>query len=353
MYSESELESAIAHGVLSRDAASAFRAHVAATRQTPLADEEQVRLLTGFNDIFVSIAAGLLLGALAFLGENLVNGDAALPVSSALVAGASWLLAEFFTRRRHMALPSILLLLSFVAGLFGIGAGIGHMMQDAPYGVTEFHSIAAGGLLAALGAYMHWRRFMVPITIAAGAVAALGLVMASAAAALPALRTQEVFLGALFTSGLLLFALAMRWDMTDPERRTRRTDVAFWLHLAAAPMIVHPAFRWLGVLEQDAGWAAAIAGLCLYIVLTFSALLVDRRALMVSALVYVLAALSTLLEQAGALSLSTALTALVLGSGLLLLSAFWQGVRAWILGLLPLAISRMLPAGAQGETVGA
>ena len=31
---------------------------------------------------------------------------------------AAWLLAEFFTRRRRMALPSIVLLCLFVAGTF-------------------------------------------------------------------------------------------------------------------------------------------------------------------------------------------------------------------------------------------
>lgn len=351
MYSDAELESAVTAGIVSAETATAFRAHVSAYRRAPLADEEQVRLLTGFNDIFVSIAAGLLLGALALLGGGMggamASDGASLLFGGSLVAAASWLLAEYFTRRRHMALPSILLLLGFIGGLFGAGAGVTDFAHPAPHGDIGLSGVAMGGLVAAIGAYAHWRRFMVPITIAAGAVATLGLVIAGVASVFPALRSHDAFLAALFASGLLVFALAMRWDMSDPERRTRRTDVAFWLHLAAAPMIVHPAFQWLGVLEPDASALSAVASLALYAALTVSALLVDRRALMVSALAYVLAAMTTLFREAGALSLSSAFTALALGSALLLLSAFWHGVRAQLVRLLPLAASRLLPPGAQ------
>ena len=37
--------------------------------------------------------------------------------------------------------------------------------------------------------------------------------------------------------GIGVFLFAMRWDSSDPARVTRRSDVAFWLHLLAAPMI--------------------------------------------------------------------------------------------------------------------
>ena len=53
MYSESDLEGAVAAGVIPQATADAFRQHIAATRVTPAVDEESFRLLTGFNDIFV------------------------------------------------------------------------------------------------------------------------------------------------------------------------------------------------------------------------------------------------------------------------------------------------------------
>ena len=58
-----------------------------------------------------------------------------------------------------------------------------------------------------------------------------------------------------------------------------------------------------------------------------TALAIDRRALLVSALAYVLYALTELFKQFGAVELNVALTALVIGSALLLLSAYWHQAR--------------------------
>ena len=71
MYSETDLEAAIAGGVLTADQAAAFRNFVATGRQLPPADEEHFRLLTGFNDIFVAIAAAILLVAVSWIGNDL------------------------------------------------------------------------------------------------------------------------------------------------------------------------------------------------------------------------------------------------------------------------------------------
>ena len=112
MYSESDLNGAVEAGVLSPDAAEALRAHIARQRATPVVDEEHFRLLTGFNDIFVSVALALLLVSLAWIGGTILT-----PLGGLGVAGAAWFLAEYFTARRRMALPSILLLLAFVGGV--------------------------------------------------------------------------------------------------------------------------------------------------------------------------------------------------------------------------------------------
>ncbi|RYD45929.1 MAG: hypothetical protein EOP60_19885, partial [Sphingomonadales bacterium] len=67
--------------------------------------------------------------------------------------------------------------------------------------------------------------------------------------------------------------------------------------------------------------------LLLYIGFAGIALAVDRRALLVSSLAYVLYAMYALFQTAGAVELGAALTALVIGSALLTLSAFWQPMR--------------------------
>ena len=70
---------------------------------------------------------------------------------------------------------------------------------------------------------------------------------------------------------------------------------------------------------------------------------VDRRALLVSALAYVLWALADLFKRFGAVELNVALTALIIGSALLLLSAFWHEARTVIVRPLPEKLRERLP----------
>lgn len=336
MYSDSDLEAAVAAGAMTPEAATALRAHSAAARAAPPADEEHFRLITGFNDIFVTIAAIMLLVAVGWIG-----GTAAPALGAAAVAATSWGLAEYFTRVRRMALPSIVLLASFVYAVFFAAL----LLIFGADGRTSFGSgdfstsaaalrMAGAGAVAAGAAWLHWRRFMVPITVAAGTgalvVTAIGLLLA----AIPAVR--DYILPLVFLAGLAIFALAMWWDVSDRARTTRRSDVAFWLHLSAAPMIVHPIFSGLGLIDGgDPGPERAVVALALYIALAFVALVVDRRALLVSALAYVLVAMASLFNSFGSLNLSFAFTALVVGSALLLLSAFWHRTRSALVRLLP------------------
>lgn len=325
MYSESDLESAVEAGVLTRPDADAFRNHVAALRQAPAVDEEQFRLLTGFNDIFVSIAIVLLLVAVGQIGQSVASA-----LGAAAVAASAWMLAEYFTARRRMALPSILLLAAFVGGAAGtIYALMAPLLvtSDGFEACQRMQGIiaAAAALVAAGAAWMHWRRFHVPITVAAGAASAVAVLLSLTMAIAP--ETRAAFWAMLLVCGVAVFALAMRWDLSDRERRTRRSDVAFWLHLAAAPMIAHPLFQLLGVFGGEIGPVTAVLVLGLYIAFAVVALAVDRRALLVSSLAYVLYAMYALVRSSGAVELSAAITALVIGSALLSLSAFWQPTR--------------------------
>jgi len=336
MYSESDIDGAVTAGVLSPQAAEALRRHVAAAHAAPAVDEEHFRLLTGFNDIFVSIAIVLLLVAVGQIGARI-----AAPLPGALVAASAWVLAEYFTAKRRMALPSILLLLAFVGGVAGMLAGAAAVAVDHP---SDRTGAAIGGgiaLVSAAAAWLHWRRFAVPITIAAGAVALVGMLVGLAVAAMP--TVQQVIWPLLLVAGLAVFALAMRWDLSDRERRTRRADVAFWLHLAAAPMIAHPVFQMLGVFGGDVTLPTALVVLVLYLAFAFVALAVDRRALLVSGLVYVLYAMYALFRSAGAVELSAAFTALVIGSALLTLSAFWQPMRRLVVATLGRVGGRLPP----------
>jgi MFS family permease len=350
MYSDNDLERAVVAGAITSEAAGALRSFMAGQTSAPVADEEQFRLLTGFNDIFVAIASVLLLVALGWIGYEIGPRipDGPSFTSGLLVATAAWGLAEFFTRKRRMALPSILLLLAFVGAVLFTGLAlfmqiIGEQAIDDDERVAAL-LFAAAAAIAAGATWAHWRRFRVPITIAAGAAAVGGVVLALVASVLgDGWEQGDRMLAAAFVLGLGVFAFAMWWDASDRERLTRRADVAFWLHLLAAPLLVHPVFHALGVLDNDVAVGSAVLVVLLYIALALVALAIDRRALMVSALAYVLYALSALFRELGAVGLNVALTALVIGSALLLLSAFWHSARAVVVGWLPEGVRAKLP----------
>jgi hypothetical protein len=247
-----------------------------------------------------------------------------------------------------MALPSILLLLAFVGGVVeAVGVTLALVVGQDTVETNKMIGglVAAGGAAAgAAGAWLHWRRFRVPITIAAGAASVVGLVMALIASALgDSPNTGDILLGFLLVLGVGVFLFAMWWDSSDPRRETRRSDVAFWLHLLAAPMIVHPVFKLLGLADGGGSVGGAVVVLGLYLLFALTALAIDRRALLVSALAYVLWALSHLFQTAGAVELSFALTALVIGSALLLLSAFWHSARRAVVKPLPSGLQAKLP----------
>jgi hypothetical protein len=346
MYSDADLDAAVSAGALTPEAVASFRSYMAEASASAVEDEEHFRLLTGFNDVFVSIAAILILIAVHSFGEP--------PFNHVLTAAASWGLAEYFTRRRRMALPSILFLFSFVGSVFQFGMSLSEpeLQNFEVQGVAVRVGISAA--MAAAAAQVPWGRFMVPITPAVGAVAAIATLAALLLSAFPSARPYLPQL--LMSGGLAIFALAMRWDISDLQRKTRRTDIAFWLHLAAAPLIIHPAFSLLGLsglkfwlpqaVGETAGLFAALVAVAIYVGLALVALAIDRRALLVSALIYVLFATSSLLRAAGSITSSFALTALVIGSALLLLSAFWHPTRRLVISRLPAAFRSRLPAAA-------
>lgn len=349
MYSETDLQSAVAAGAITADSAEALRAHVSTVRQSPMVDEEQFRLLTGFNDIFVSIAVVILLVAVGGIGQAITPLLAGPPPFAGLfVAGTAWGLAEFFTRKRRMALPSIILLLAFMGGLFGGLLGLAFLAgivgsSTGSNDVAETLCVAVSALVTAGGAWLHWHRFKVPITIAAGTAAAAATITALFLSVVGT-ANRDAILGIVFVLGIAIFAFAMRWDMADRARETRRSDVAFWLHLLAAPMIAHPLFTLIGVTDgRMVGVAGALGVIAVYLLFAVVALAIDRRALLVSALAYVLYALTVLFREFGVVQLNIALTALIIGSALLTLSAFWTPIRRLVVERLPSAVQARLP----------
>lgn len=317
------------------------------------ADEENLRLLTSFNDIFVCLAAFLLVGAVTWIGCRMSG-----LVGYSVGAGTCWLLAEHFTRRCRMALPSILLMLAFVANAVALASWVAQACLPATIqdGFRLLPMLVVGGVAG----WVHWRRFQVPVTIAVIVVMATASTLLLTLAACPPLRSHYRLLT--FICGIATFVQAMRWDSRDRERTNNSSDVAFWLHMLAAPMIVDPAFQEIGltpatvflgdvaaharhgvVPDQAHFILRSLLGLAVYAVLGAVALVIDRRAGLVAGLTYAIVAMTVLLRSTAAPETEFALTGLLVGGLLLLLSVFWRPARAAVLQVVPEGVRKLVP----------
>jgi predicted membrane channel-forming protein YqfA (hemolysin III family) len=155
----------------------------------------------------------------------------------------------------------------------------------------------------------------------------------------------------LLACGLLTFIAAMAFDLSDRERLTRRADCAFWLHLLAAPLIVHSLIT---LVAPDyfimMTTSVAVTILAIFAALTIVAIVIDRRALLVSALAYVgiavaygLRTTSVIGQQADSQAVVLFTTLLVLGSLVLALGVGWLPLRRRLTRMLPSALTERLP----------
>src|SRR5262249_45109223 len=149
----------------------------------------------GFSDVFVVIGLIMFLGATGYLALLFMGPVGLWP---AAIAIAAWLLAEFFTRLRRMAVPSIVLLIVFASAVFScvavVGTGMAPAGNDGPasggrFGLGIFSSAVLGtaACVTVLLSALHYRRFGVPITIAAGCGALVVAIVELANALVPGL----------------------------------------------------------------------------------------------------------------------------------------------------------------------
>lgn len=340
MYSDEDLNYAAEKGIFTLAAVEQFRADILKRNNTHRGDEEHFRLITSFNDIFVVLACLLLLFSSFYLLEK-ISHVLAIGVTALL----SWGLAEFFVLKRKMALPAIFLLCNFVGHVFVFVFAL--LLGDdynarAFYDLIQEHQLILilASVAAAASAWLHWWRFKVPITVAAGALASGTLFITTLTWIFPA--TEPYLKWLISLAGIAVFYIGLRFDGADLNRTTRKSDVAFWLHLVAAPMIIHPIFSSLPD-HSDQGLLNAVIVLVLYLVVMLISLVIDRRAFMVAALIYILTALNEIFEAYGVVS-SFAYVGVCIGFSLLLLAGFWHSARSMIVTRLPHAIQNRFPS---------
>jgi len=98
----------------------------------------------------------------------------------------------------------------------------------------------------------------------------------------------------------------------------------------------------IGVLEGNNNINSMVIVIALYVFMSLISIAIDRRAFMVSSLAYVLYAISSISQTYGDNGYNLALTGMLIGAMLLLLSAYWHQTRGMLLNLLPASINQYL-----------
>jgi hypothetical protein len=309
---------------------------------TARSNEEDIRLLTGFTDIFSAVVLGGL-----FIFISALSALAAKALGGFLVAAAAWFLTRYFVEKRRFAACGILL-----SAAFGIGITVSLATM------IEFVAplVAAGGL------WMYWRRFRIPISAAlAIAFATIGpvLIYFGATDASDFFEGGTTFNYIMIGIGLVLFAAAIYWDISDRDRVTRRSDVAFWLHVAAGPVLVHAIFSLLNVgslFDLDDAINVGVADVAIwpvFLLVGFFALvavIIDRRPLLITSFGYLVVAIGTfayrqiVVGDANEQNIPQVLMIATMATGIFIvvLAGTWSLLRRFLLSLMPVPWAQKL-----------
>jgi hypothetical protein len=327
-----DLDAAAAAGIITFDQAAKLGAFLAARSdagEAPIEtfapssdpDVETFRFVRGFQDVFLTIGVILLLVGVGIAGPMLL-GPVPGTYAGALVAFG---LAVVLASGKRLVLPSIALAVGFT--IFA-GAGTATVIGGRVPLIGGLAALAAAGLFFAV--------FRLPFALALVALSLIPVVFGLLDLVFAA-NIAAIWLPTLLVLGILAFLAAMAFDLSDPLRRTLRSDNAFWLHLVAAPLIVHSTIALVvagGRFEPTVDDALVVIGVVLALGLV--ALVVDRRAMLVAGLGYLAFAIARLMAEADVTASGVvSATLIVVGAGVVALGVGWRGIRHFLLGALP------------------
>ena len=296
--------------------------------------DEPFELFRGFNEIFIVVGLVILysgwigITGIGFLTSS--QGWTGAIIFGVIGAAAVIALAQYFTVKRRMVAPSIVLTGMFALSVGQVGMGLAWWLDG---GTSEVLTIASGlSTLALLGYYLRYRVPIAMALVALGVFATsfgfitIGGTFPEDPADFFLLTNDGPFAILTFALGVIGFVVAMWFDMGDPYRVALRSRAGFWLHVISAPAIVNTVALTLFSIDS------ITAQLVLFVfvsVLAVVAVIIDRRSFLVSGVGYIVALAVTVLEGEGFVAI------LALGFGLILLGAKWEVLRGWLMGSLP------------------
>lgn len=333
-----DLRAAVAAGILTEAQAASLTALANSRngRRAALpAEDEPFEFFRGFSEIFISIGLVILLSGVtallaAFGGFALLT---LVPLASAAIA---WWWATYFTLRRRMTLPSMVL-----ASAYGAGILIFAFTILARGGMDERGVAIIGFLLAAAGMVLWYRRFRLPFaafltggavlgavySITASASNVVGLIGGGGYRAFFDLGESPAFATATLLFGIGAFLVGMWFDTRDPHRLGRHSATAFWCHLLAAPALVNT----VAITLMNGGGIGLLA--VALVLITVLALIIDRRSFLTAAIAYIATVIAWVMGEGDGTEWMFIL--LLLGGFITAIGTWWVQLRAALMRALP------------------
>lgn len=313
-------------------------------------DTETPSFVRGFHDVLITIGIVVALAGLWGLGSIY----AVLP--------AIIVLAEILVRRQRLALPAVALTFALaiwtcVALAMWTGAVSAMLGASDIFGLGIHNDGLQYTLAFPVVLGLFYLLYRIPLALALAIMGAavvvpkliLRLFDWLSATPLDMATHEGVQSMLLVACAIGLFAMAMRFDLKDPLRRTVNSDIAFWLHLGAAPVLLY------SILWLSGGGRGALVGLetvsmrTPVVVITVMALMlvgliIDRRAFVTSGLVSLGAALYGIFRQGNAqVDTYVFITLLAVGVIVLVIGTGWMPLRRAVVRRLPDSMQKRLP----------
>lgn len=362
MLNKNLLTDAVSKGILEPEQADALRQLENTAAQHPelaqkvdldAEDDEGFRFISGFNDIFLALGVVMVLYGITLSGIGTgVQGHAITGI-------VLWGLAEVFASWLKRSLPSMIVAAAFVYHMLSL-ANIYLLGTELPNNalfsgwpdIDVLLPLFAVGIGSAL---VFYARFKLPFSLFLTGIQIIAVVIFLTTKNIDQ-NSVSFVISMVFITGISLFIFAMWFDTSDRLRQTRLSDNAFWLHLLASPLIVHSIMWqstiWIVGYEQSNSLsgikqiAPTLAGvvLVIFLLLMSVALIIDRKAMLVSSLIYVSIAVTYFITQQGT-SLGTAsFTPILIGIAIISLGVGWRSLRQILFTILPLGfIEARLP----------
>ena len=342
-----DLRAAAAAGILTESQASAvvvLAQSRAGKRLAQSGEDEPFEFFRGFAEIFIAVGLSILLsGSLALLSWVGLTSGLFLVVPLA-TSGVVWWMAGYFTLRRRMVLPSMILAAAFGIGLCTFVLG---WMAQGDFPNPRLMLIYAC-LAAAAGMGIWYWHFKLPVAMFMVGLACLGALYGVTLStgvvfdlqagrlnfgSLFDLRNSPDFALATLIFGIGAFLAGMWFDMRDPLRLGRHAATGFWLHLLAAPALVNT----MALTLYNIGGAVGMLSVALALAFIAAlALIIDRRSFLTAGIVYIAWVISWAIrgDSHGGFGQWIAIL-LILGSFITALGTWWIPLRATLMATLP------------------